>query len=72
MGLLPLGSYADVGGVLLVLAFLAFFTVTTFMNLKGVSRRGKVIVGAVVLSFDAVCLAIVIARYGHGVWFPSD
>ena len=57
---------------MLVLAVLAVFTVTTFANLRGVRRRGKVVVGVVVLAIDAFFLAIVIARYGEGVWFPSD
>ena len=72
MGPLPLGSYADIGGVVLVLAFLAFFTVTTLANAKEASGHAKVVVLVVVLAIDALVLAIAIARYGEGVWFPSD
>ena len=57
---------------MLVLAFLAFFTVTTFANVKEASGRGKVVVLVVVLVIDVLFLAIAIARYGEGVWFPSD
>lgn len=57
---------------MLVLAFLAFFTVTTFAATKEASVRGKVVVLVVVFAIDALFLAIAIARYGEGVWFPSD
>jgi len=71
MGLLP-GSYADLGGVVLVLAFLAFFTGCAFAATKDGSGLGRVVPRVVVLAFDVVCLVITVAHYGDGVWFPSD
>ena len=55
-----------------MLAFLAFATGSIWAGVKEAPGRGKFIVLGLALAFDAVCLAIVIARYGQGVWFPSD
>ena len=56
-----------------MVAFLAFASSTVCIPMwREGSGRGRFVVIGVVLAFDAVCIAILIARYGDGVWFPSD
>lgn len=57
-----------------MVAFLAFASSTVCIPAwrEGGSRRAKFVVIGVILAFDAVCIAILIAHYGDGVWFPSD
>ena len=56
-----------------MVAFLAFASSTVCIPAwREGSGRSRFVVIGVVLAFDAVWIAILIAHYGDGVWFPSD
>ena len=79
MRLLPLGSYADLAGVVLMVAFLAFASASLWAATNQASsptnktsRTGVWVFRAWIILFDIGCLIALVVHYGEGIWFPSD